>query len=239
MATLNLPSSTSGIWRSCALAMGATLAPMALPSSAPATAMRASLPRGRVLMRYVPPDASSGEPPAPGTMSTIRQSAACHGVRFGNSRGCAWGAAQWPAYSATAVPQRSSEEAMAAIADAGRPARPDELVDLDALATAYYARRPDVAEPGQRVAFGTSGHRGSSLDGVLQRGPHRGHHGRHLRLPPRAGHARAAVHGPRHARPLRAGLPDGPRGAGGRRASTCASTAPTASRRPRPSRTPS
>ncbi len=53
---------------------------------------------------------------------------------------------------------------MAAIADAGRPARPDELVDLDALTTAYYARRPDVTEPSQRVAFGTSGHRGSSLD---------------------------------------------------------------------------
>jgi phosphoglucomutase len=53
---------------------------------------------------------------------------------------------------------------MAAIADAGRPARPDELVDLDALTTAYYARRPDVTEPSQRAAFGTSGHRGSSLD---------------------------------------------------------------------------
>jgi phosphoglucomutase len=52
---------------------------------------------------------------------------------------------------------------MAANADAGRAARPDELVDLDALTTAYYARRPDVADPAQRVAFGTSGHRGSSL----------------------------------------------------------------------------
>jgi phosphoglucomutase len=53
---------------------------------------------------------------------------------------------------------------MAGIADAGRPARPDELVDVDALTTAYHARRPDVADPAQRVAFGTSGHRGSSFD---------------------------------------------------------------------------
>jgi len=31
------------------------------------------------------------------------------------------------------------------------------------LISSYYTRRPDVSEPGQRVAFGTSGHRGSSL----------------------------------------------------------------------------
>jgi phosphoglucomutase len=37
------------------------------------------------------------------------------------------------------------------------------LVDVDALVEAYYARVPDPGEPGQRVAFGTSGHRGSSL----------------------------------------------------------------------------
>ena len=37
------------------------------------------------------------------------------------------------------------------------------LVDLDALVAAYYSERPDPAEPSQRVAFGTSGHRGSSL----------------------------------------------------------------------------
>ena len=37
------------------------------------------------------------------------------------------------------------------------------LVDLDALTDAYYDRAPDPAEPTQRVAFGTSGHRGSSL----------------------------------------------------------------------------
>jgi phosphoglucomutase len=47
---------------------------------------------------------------------------------------------------------------------AGKPAEPDMLVDLDALHKAYYARRPDVADASQRVAFGTSGHRGSSLE---------------------------------------------------------------------------
>ncbi|MEU1279207.1 phosphoglucomutase (alpha-D-glucose-1,6-bisphosphate-dependent) [Streptomyces sp. NPDC005805] len=46
---------------------------------------------------------------------------------------------------------------------AGRPAGPDDLVDVARLVTAYYALHPDPADPGQRVAFGTSGHRGSSL----------------------------------------------------------------------------
>jgi phosphoglucomutase len=46
---------------------------------------------------------------------------------------------------------------------AGRPADPATLVDTDALLAAYYDRRPDPSDPAQRVAFGTSGHRGSSL----------------------------------------------------------------------------
>ncbi|MGW0291813.1 phosphoglucomutase (alpha-D-glucose-1,6-bisphosphate-dependent) [Streptomyces tuirus] len=46
---------------------------------------------------------------------------------------------------------------------AGSPAGPEDLVDVARLVTAYYARRPDPDDPGQRVAFGTSGHRGSSL----------------------------------------------------------------------------
>ncbi|MGW0331510.1 phosphoglucomutase (alpha-D-glucose-1,6-bisphosphate-dependent) [Streptomyces sp. NPDC003011] len=46
---------------------------------------------------------------------------------------------------------------------AGKPADPADLVDVAQLVTAYYALHPDPAEPGQRVAFGTSGHRGSSL----------------------------------------------------------------------------
>lgn len=45
---------------------------------------------------------------------------------------------------------------------AGQQARPEDLTDVARLVTAYYTLHPDPAEPGQRVAFGTSGHRGSS-----------------------------------------------------------------------------
>ena len=48
---------------------------------------------------------------------------------------------------------------------AGQPAPPDVLIDPEALREAYFSRRPDPASPEQAVAFGTSGHRGSSLDG--------------------------------------------------------------------------
>ncbi|MBL3688018.1 alpha-D-glucose phosphate-specific phosphoglucomutase [Leucobacter zeae] len=48
---------------------------------------------------------------------------------------------------------------------AGRPARPEDLIDVDALLRAYAEVIPDPAIPSQRVVFGTSGHRGSSLDG--------------------------------------------------------------------------
>jgi phosphoglucomutase len=48
-------------------------------------------------------------------------------------------------------------------ARAGLPAQPSDLVDLTRLVTAYYTERPDPAERGERVSFGTSGHRGSSL----------------------------------------------------------------------------
>ncbi|NKQ24829.1 phosphoglucomutase (alpha-D-glucose-1,6-bisphosphate-dependent) [Streptomyces galbus] len=50
---------------------------------------------------------------------------------------------------------------------AGSPAGPGDLVDVSRLVTAYYALHPDPADPGQRVAFGTSGHRGSSLGGAF------------------------------------------------------------------------
>ncbi|MFF5088804.1 phosphoglucomutase (alpha-D-glucose-1,6-bisphosphate-dependent) [Streptomyces niveus] len=46
---------------------------------------------------------------------------------------------------------------------AGQPAQPGDLVDVARLVTAYYALRPDPADPAQRVTFGTSGHRGSAL----------------------------------------------------------------------------
>jgi phosphoglucomutase len=45
----------------------------------------------------------------------------------------------------------------------GQHPTPDTLVDIPRLITAYYALRPDPSVPAQRVSFGTSGHRGSSL----------------------------------------------------------------------------
>ncbi|GGL38394.1 phosphoglucomutase (alpha-D-glucose-1,6-bisphosphate-dependent) [Planomonospora parontospora] len=50
---------------------------------------------------------------------------------------------------------------------AGQPARPSDLVDVARLVTSYYALRPDPGEVGQRVAFGTSGHRGSALNAAF------------------------------------------------------------------------
>ncbi|MEO8007865.1 MAG: alpha-D-glucose phosphate-specific phosphoglucomutase, partial [Betaproteobacteria bacterium] len=47
---------------------------------------------------------------------------------------------------------------------AGKPATPAMLVDVPRLITAYYTDVPDAAVPAQRVAFGTSGHRGSAFD---------------------------------------------------------------------------
>ena len=44
---------------------------------------------------------------------------------------------------------------------AGKPAPRDLLVNIPRLLTLYYANRPDVSDPAQQVAFGTSGHRGS------------------------------------------------------------------------------
>ena len=47
---------------------------------------------------------------------------------------------------------------------AGTPAQVEDLVDVPHLITAYYTESPDMDDPDQRVAFGTSGHRGSSLN---------------------------------------------------------------------------
>ncbi|GAA2184465.1 phosphoglucomutase (alpha-D-glucose-1,6-bisphosphate-dependent) [Brooklawnia cerclae] len=47
---------------------------------------------------------------------------------------------------------------------AGQPADPSDLIDVDEVIAAYYDRIPDPSDPDQMVVFGTSGHRGSSLD---------------------------------------------------------------------------
>ncbi|NKX52142.1 phosphoglucomutase, alpha-D-glucose phosphate-specific, partial [Arthrobacter deserti] len=48
---------------------------------------------------------------------------------------------------------------------AGTLALPSDLVNLTALLDAYFDVKPDLSDPAQRVAFGTSGHRGTSLNG--------------------------------------------------------------------------
>ncbi|MQA33492.1 phosphoglucomutase, alpha-D-glucose phosphate-specific, partial [Modestobacter roseus] len=54
---------------------------------------------------------------------------------------------------------------------AGQPAQPSDLVDVPHLVTAYYTVQPDPSDVAQQVTFGTSGHRGSSLDGAFNE-PH-------------------------------------------------------------------
>ena len=56
---------------------------------------------------------------------------------------------------------------MAANPRAGQPAQPEDLIDLPHLVTAYYSVQPDPENIDQQVVFGTSGHRGSSLDGAF------------------------------------------------------------------------
>ncbi|MBI3224290.1 MAG: alpha-D-glucose phosphate-specific phosphoglucomutase [Mycolicibacterium cosmeticum] len=56
---------------------------------------------------------------------------------------------------------------MAANPRAGKPADPSDLIDIAHVATAYYTVLPDPDDIAQQVAFGTSGHRGSSLDGAF------------------------------------------------------------------------
>jgi phosphoglucomutase len=50
---------------------------------------------------------------------------------------------------------------------AGQLPEPGDLIDVEALLAAYHDRRPDMSDPAQRVSFGTSGHRGSSLAGTF------------------------------------------------------------------------
>ncbi|OBK44328.1 phosphoglucomutase (alpha-D-glucose-1,6-bisphosphate-dependent) [Mycobacterium sp. 1081908.1] len=50
---------------------------------------------------------------------------------------------------------------------AGQPAQPEDLVDLPHLVTAYYSIEPDPDDVAQQVVFGTSGHRGSALNGAF------------------------------------------------------------------------
>jgi phosphoglucomutase len=63
--------------------------------------------------------------------------------------------------------RRAELVAMVANPRAGQPAQPEDLVDLPHLVTAYYSIEPDPADVAQQVVFGTSGHRGSALNGAF------------------------------------------------------------------------
>ena len=52
---------------------------------------------------------------------------------------------------------------------AGKLPKPEDLVDVPKLIRAYEVDQPDPSVPSQRVLFGTSGHRGSSLDRSFNR----------------------------------------------------------------------
>ena len=56
---------------------------------------------------------------------------------------------------------------MAANPRAGQPAQADDLIDVAHVVTAYYTVAPDPDDVAQQVTFGTSGHRGSSLDAAF------------------------------------------------------------------------
>ena len=66
---------------------------------------------------------------------------------------------------------------------AGTVAQPSDLVDVAHLVTAYYTGQPDPSDPDQRVAFGTSGHRGSSLNTAFNEAHIARDHPGDLRLP--------------------------------------------------------
>src|SRR4051794_16271760 len=79
--------------------------------------------------------------------------AACHGAA--NAAG--WG-----------DDARPIEETVMSVHDrAGSRARPEDLVDVPALLAAYADLHPDPSVTAQRVAFGTSGHRGSALNATF------------------------------------------------------------------------
>ena len=51
---------------------------------------------------------------------------------------------------------------------AGKPAPTNQLVNVSKLVAGYYDQQPDPSVPAQWVAFGTSGHRGSSFDATFK-----------------------------------------------------------------------
>ena len=103
---------------------------------------------------------------------------------------------------------------MAANPRAGQPAQPEDLIDVAQVVTAYYTVEPDPDNVDQQVAFGTSGHRGSSLDAAFNEAHILADHAGDRRVPGGAGHHRTAVHRSRHPCALGAGVGLGAGGAG-------------------------
>ena len=95
---------------------------------------------------------------------------------------------------------------------AGQPAQPSDLVDLDALLRAYAEIHPDPSDPAQRVAFGTSGHRGSAFKAAFNEDHILATTEAICRYRASKGYTGTAVHRPRHARAVGAGLADRARG---------------------------
>ena len=121
---------------------------------------------------------------------------------------------------------------------AGTVAQPSDLVDVAAPRHRLLHRRARPADPDQRVAFGTSGHRGSQPGHRVQRGPHRRHHARRSASTARE----QGYDGPLFLGRDTHGLSEPAwavraRGARRQRRRPCSSTTATATPRPRRSRT--
>jgi phosphoglucomutase len=74
----------------------------------------------------------------------------------------------WPWHPSVAYDPRGSlgkESHMSVLPLAGKPAPKELLIDVKALLRAYVERQPDLSKPEQLVSFGTSGHRGTPLEG--------------------------------------------------------------------------
>jgi phosphoglucomutase len=61
---------------------------------------------------------------------------------------------------------------MAVHPDAGKPVARENLTDIAELVSRFYEMQPDVSNPDEKVTFGTSGHRGSSLKNSFTDHPH-------------------------------------------------------------------
>ncbi len=112
---------------------------------------------------------------------------------------------------------RNGERIMKISPSAGKPAEASMLVNVPRLVTAYYTEAPDPSVPEQRVAFGTSGHRGSAFDKAFNEWHILAISSGHLPVPKAAKDRWPAVSRHGHACPFRAGSCQRAGGAGGKR----------------------